>query len=1035
MVQAYLRSVVDAKGVERIFRDRHLSRAVGWPASQRQVVSRSCRRPFDTAKNGRKKRTMLKLPPLHLLMGLPAYLLDTHEPLHSAAYTAAIKSSLALTNPSEDFDQKLEAEVESYYDNDRHITAAVVHLHPLLHGTKALEALKAILRPSETVQTMVELDRREAEAKVYLVLGGAMRLVVENERGQCVEIGQCRPGQWIGLPSLLREFDERESGKQWVRPLQTAVKAIPMNDSVSAQYVLVSDFLRIMSEYPELVRYVRQQVAVRFAKREQILERFRANSICRLLPPGDVEYLMQLGVLRRASSSAIDDTAHRPYLAAGKPSRRVGFVIEGNCTAFIPVAPSASTQNGEKERYAGKFGPGDLFGHEGLVMPEEHTLATTPAKAIPYEEIHVPDFDVREPPRMTSVYATPGAEILEFFWYAFRWTMDDRMATWSRIVQQILVMHHGGRVPEIIAVQSARRKLGASTLAQGLAATLANKLKESVCILDLLGMERFAEHFEPLGFTAEPLKKCLQPTVRAKRSGHRTQRVVQYYRLVAPQYPKTELSWPPDVQLIWPDDKELAANALDLVEILQTEGEFSYVILCLQKDAETADKAAKQLAIQLNSRCSTVLYVTDETEAGYQFSEIEPPNLVWVERMTPGYIERETKRMEQAMNEARLGSWLEILPGAVRPPLTSFVGGLPDENDVSDFECRRKVVRVPEDPEGAKLSDHYGPHALMGHTSKDGPYKRALQRLVRVVMRQTVGVALGGGGAWGFCHVALLQNLKDQGISIDFLTGTSFGSIIGGLYAAGGFDALEKLVDENSQNPQNPLTPFLSPFTTPLIRMVLLGTISTFSIEWFINDLIRRVRPDHPRVVGLGMTEIPFYPISSNLTKHEERTEEHGSVGYGVRLSGTAPPMAPAFRLNGDLIVDGAFVANVPSRHLREIGADFVIAANAVPPAPAEQPPSSTLGQIVDLVMARFNDAMRANQLLTWKSGNDQGELHADFACNLQPKNSSFIEMWKGRTIVEQVRRDHFMGAKASMIRKAYDAFCAKPVAERTRRT
>jgi predicted acylesterase/phospholipase RssA len=227
------------------------------------------------------------------------------------------------------------------------------------------------------------------------------------------------------------------------------------------------------------------------------------------------------------------------------------------------------------------------------------------------------------------------------------------------------------------------------------------------------------------------------------------------------------------------------------------------------------------------------------------------------------------------------------------------------------------------------------------------------------------------------------------------------------------------------------LSPFVALVTSPLMRTIMFGTISAITIEWFINAHLRRMGLNDGQLIGLGTTEIPFYPISSNLTTYRERTEEHATVGHGVRLSGTAPPMAPAFRLDGNLIVDGAFIANVPSRYLREIGADFVIAANAVPPAPSESPKSGTLGQLVGFAMTRFNDAMRANQLLTWKAGEDQANLHADYRCDLRPKDSNVIDMWKGRAISEQIRRDHFSGPKSTAIRDAWKIFCKDPSSPR----
>ncbi|MDE6715415.1 MAG: patatin-like phospholipase family protein, partial [Muribaculaceae bacterium] len=54
-----------------------------------------------------------------------------------------------------------------------------------------------------------------------------------------------------------------------------------------------------------------------------------------------------------------------------------------------------------------------------------------------------------------------------------------------------------------------------------------------------------------------------------------------------------------------------------------------------------------------------------------------------------------------------------------------------------------------------------------------------------IIMAQSVGLVLSGGGAKGIAHIGVIQALEDNGIPIDYVTGTSMGSIVGGLYAAG----------------------------------------------------------------------------------------------------------------------------------------------------------------------------------------------------------------------------------------------------------
>src|SRR5205085_5687168 len=63
------------------------------------------------------------------------------------------------------------------------------------------------------------------------------------------------------------------------------------------------------------------------------------------------------------------------------------------------------------------------------------------------------------------------------------------------------------------------------------------------------------------------------------------------------------------------------------------------------------------------------------------------------------------------------------------------------------------------------------------------PAKPALERLARAIARRRVGVALGGGAAWGLAHIALLRGLERARIPVDLLVGVSAGSLVGAFYA------------------------------------------------------------------------------------------------------------------------------------------------------------------------------------------------------------------------------------------------------------
>ncbi|HBK86628.1 MAG TPA: esterase [Firmicutes bacterium] len=169
-----------------------------------------------------------------------------------------------------------------------------------------------------------------------------------------------------------------------------------------------------------------------------------------------------------------------------------------------------------------------------------------------------------------------------------------------------------------------------------------------------------------------------------------------------------------------------------------------------------------------------------------------------------------------------------------------------------------------------------------------------------------IGLALGGGVARGLAHIGVLQALSDIGIKIDMIAGTSSGSIMGALFAAG--------------YPPNG------------IAQVACGTV------W--RDLGHLVVPRHS-LLGADRLErrletllrgrsfadlrLPFAAICTDLYSAEKVVINSGPVSAAVRASCSIPGIFPPVTLEDKLLVDGSTVENVPVPTVREMGADFVI--------------------------------------------------------------------------------------------------------------
>src|SRR5262245_7234935 len=892
------------------------------------------------------------------------------------------------------------ASPDEVYEDDRHITGAALQLHPLL-GDEAVEALLGALSPADPdVQyepgTLLPELGKSGDAAIHLLIAGRARLVATVGTGKQKRrrvLAQYRPGQGIGLPNLLREADRRAGWQHGSVRLDAEALS-----SVRTQRIALDVALALVRSLPDFRRFVEHHVAIRFVRRHEILERMAQNPLLRLLNPADREYLLQLAAIVSPGS------VPGPYLPAGAPSARAALLLHGEGTVRIPERATG------RNEYAATLRPGDLFGHEGLVMDGE---LRSPAAE---------DVKILEPPRRTEVWVAPDAEVLQFYWYALRWVLDNRAAVWSRVTRLLSddPASRPGAMPTIVSFHGARPGLGTTALAYGTGAELARSGGRTVKVIDLQGQKNFAARWAACGFGTTTERVRAQEGARTLRAqGRRIEFACQVLK------PSGSVGWPSGLQVVWPDATD--ADAIeDLVDALEAEDDVSHIVVA--GSDRDAGELASQVIDRLNGRCSAVFYVCDDADA--EFPRAEPEKLTWVCRMTPAYQALEEERAKRVRLAWLLGGAIESASNPVRWLIEAVLGYDPGKELRRDVPEPRRVVRVPDDSAGAGTFDRGELGELIRPDGPRSPLGRAFARLARVVNGHTVGLALGGGGAWGFSHVALLRNLEEQGVPIDYIAGTSFGAVVGGLYAVGGMRAVELLVDANSASGPG-FGPTLQALVTgSLNRALFVAPFSSAAVETFVHGELRAAGVSSSDPPCLGMTEIPFYPVGTNLGTHEPLALPHATVGWGVRMSGSLPPIFPTLLRGSDRVADGAFIANVPSRVVREVGAHFVIAANVVPPPPASTPVSLDVRSLVTWlprkIVERLEDTVRGVFVLGWKAGEDQGTLAADYTLDLRPTAANLFEMWRGRDIVEEIAASHFAGKKKAWIRDAWNRFCGE---------
>mgnify|MGYP000846784087 CR=1 FL=1 len=172
-----------------------------------------------------------------------------------------------------------------------------------------------------------------------------------------------------------------------------------------------------------------------------------------------------------------------------------------------------------------------------------------------------------------------------------------------------------------------------------------------------------------------------------------------------------------------------------------------------------------------------------------------------------------------------------------------------------------------------------------------------------------IALALGGGAARGFAHVGVIKALEAQGIVPDIVVGTSAGSVVGALYAAGngGFE-LQKLALQMDEGQ-------VSDWSLPDR-----GVIKGEALQDFVNRAVNQ-RP-------LERMSRTFAVVATDLHSGEAVIFRTGNTGMAVRASSSVPGVFQPVTINGHEYVDGGLVHPVPVSVARSLGADFVIAVD-----------------------------------------------------------------------------------------------------------
>jgi NTE family protein len=186
-----------------------------------------------------------------------------------------------------------------------------------------------------------------------------------------------------------------------------------------------------------------------------------------------------------------------------------------------------------------------------------------------------------------------------------------------------------------------------------------------------------------------------------------------------------------------------------------------------------------------------------------------------------------------------------------------------------------------------------------------------IERVARLLIGRSIGLVLSGGGARGFAHIGVVRALREAGMRIDSVGGTSIGAIIGAGVAADWSD--EEMLDKYRKafvdgRPLRDYTfPFVSLFAGRRVAHLLREAFGGRDIE----DLA-----------------LPYYCVSANLTAGQAHVHRSGPLWMWLRASSAIPGILPPVFHRSEVYVDGAVMNNLPTDIMRQQAVGEIVAVD-----------------------------------------------------------------------------------------------------------
>ncbi|MDD2751819.1 MAG: patatin-like phospholipase family protein [Candidatus Omnitrophica bacterium] len=198
----------------------------------------------------------------------------------------------------------------------------------------------------------------------------------------------------------------------------------------------------------------------------------------------------------------------------------------------------------------------------------------------------------------------------------------------------------------------------------------------------------------------------------------------------------------------------------------------------------------------------------------------------------------------------------------------------------------------------------------------DSEYAKAVRRISRQASDSCVGLALGVGMGYGFCHIGVLKVLEEEKIPIDIISGASIGAIIASLWATGKSSSEIMEITREFREPKFMWS--LADFTFPSLGFIKGNKMYRFLKKYLGDKTFYDVK-------------LPLRVVASDVRKKESKVFDQGPLVEALMASCAMPGVFRPFSFGQGLLLDGGIITPLPTEVLFKMGVRKIIAVNVTP--------------------------------------------------------------------------------------------------------